>query len=380
VGPELALFFLAIPTALGVVLWLAARKGNMAPLEPNPPRERPKKVYAWGDQVLLAAAERHGLKHSLDIAKGLVGDLRIVLEASPHAAAPRNELSFPGEARFRRPLGLELELVGLRALQAGERVEISEELDMTFRVKALHPDQAKKLLAGDVGEALLYAARKGWAPRLDDRGLSFEVPGRASEETLAEAFAWLVDTARAILSARAVLPRPELEQRVLEAFAREADVRGGRVDQSSGELQLSLDAGEIRAFAQHSRDEGWRTTLSVELRHPIGAELHLGLEAERSAIQRWRKKDVQVGDAAFDAALVIAGESDEAVRELLGASARKALLALVSGVHHFELEPTELTSARNEAVHDAKALHEWVDATLAVVDALTPQTQRSAYR
>lgn len=376
-----ALFPVILGFGFVVALVVAALKSGVAPMQPSPPRERPKKILAWGDQVLLAAAQMHGLRHSLDVAQGRVDGLRVTLEAKPHAAAERRELRFLGGAVFPRPLGLELSVERAGALSlGGDFVPISDAFDMEFRASALHEDQAQKLLSGELGEALLYAERKGWEPRLDDEGLRVQVQGALSTETIQEGFDWLIQTARLVLETRAKLPLPELEQRVLDAFRSLAEARGGNVDQASRELVMESEHGEVRASLEHTKGKVWRTRLVVQLSRPLPADLHLGLESERSALERWRRPDVQLGDQAFDAAFVVKGESDEAVRAVLTETARERLLALKGQVQVLELEPTGLLVAKDEALDSPEPLASMLDAALGALDVLNPTATRSAYR
>jgi len=380
-GPEVVtvLAMIGVPVALISLLVYSVAKGKVPPMGDAPPREKPKKVYAFGDQVLMAAAERHGLGHDLDIARGQVDRIRFELKADPHAAAERNDLKFTGRARFPKPLGLDLE-VRRSGLLRGAGVPISDAFDMEFNADALHPDQAQKLLAGDLGEALLYAKRKGWSPELDDRGMSMSVPGRTDIGTLAEAFDWFIETACEVLKVRATLPRPELEQRVLGAFAKEAETRGGRVDRRTAELEIPSDVGEIRAAMEHEKGKHFRTTLTLTFARAVPAELHLSLERDRNAVERWRKSDVQVGDSDFDSTFVVGGENEEGVREALTDDARAKLLALAKQVASFELDPVAFATSRASAVDDPDELHDWVSAMLAAAEALCPRAEKSAYR
>jgi hypothetical protein len=379
VGSELLVALVGVPVAFIGFFIYAFSKSKVAPMLDNPPRMKPQKVYAFGDQVLMAAAERHGLRHDLDIAQGKVDGVRFDFKADPHAAAERTDLKFTGRARFPKPLGLDLE-VQRSGLLRGDGIAISDAFDIEFSVDALHADQAQKLLAGKLGDALLYGKRKGWSPELDDRGMSMSVPGRGDVETLAEAFDWFVETAREVLSVRAGLPRPELEQRVLDAFAKEAETRGGRVDRRTAELEIPSDVGELRASMEHEKGKHFRTTLTLTFARAVPAELHLSLERDRSAVERWRKSDVQVGDADFDATFVVGGEHEAGVREALTDDAREKLLAVAKEVATFELDPVAFGTSQARAVDDPDELHAWITAMLAAAEALCPRAEKSAYR
>ena len=138
---EILLPLLAYVGIMGAVLFYAARGSANAPLLPNPPRERHRRAYTLGDQVLAKASEQLGLKHDVDVASGRVGDLRVELAAVPEGTNP---VTFTGVARFPRSLGLELsvKLRGVLGGRAGKAI-VSDDFDHVFKVDAVHEDQAR---------------------------------------------------------------------------------------------------------------------------------------------------------------------------------------------------------------------------------------------
>lgn len=370
-GAEI-LVFLGIQAAVFTALFFALKGSADAPLEPNAPPEKPKKVLAYGDEVLARAAERHGLRQQLDVATGKVGELGVTLRAVPHAAVERVGLSFTGEAVFERGLGLEVEV----RPHGGDTSDFAE----AFEVEALHPDQAKALLGGELGDAFVDAKRRGWSPSLDDSRLAIEVPGQQPADEVDQAFVWLVETARAVLGARRALPRPALEQGVQDAFRAVAEQRGGRVDVGKNELLIETELGTLRAWLERRGKKAFRTVIGIELERSVPADLHLGLERDRSSLARWREPDLSVGQAEIDDTFVVRGESQEAVRAVLGEAARTKLLALVERVDGFELEPARMRLSKDNPLNDAAELLALVDHALAALGALCPSAPRSAYR
>lgn len=373
---EVVLPLLAYVGVLTGILWAVARKSAMAPIEPNPPRERVKRVYTLGDQVLAKASEQHGLKHDVDVATGRVGELRVEIAAMPDGTSP---VDFNAVARFPRSLGLELsvEQRGSFGGRGGDAV-VSDDFDHDFRVDALHADQARELLGGAVGEALVKGVSRGFRIELDDNELVMSVAANLGTERGVEAMSWLVRTAQAILDARARLARPELEQRVLDTFGSLARSLGGRVD--GDVLRLGLEEGELRAHVDHVSGKRFRTQLCLVFDKPLAIDLRLGLESERSRIARVRHKDIQVGQPSFDEVFVVMGEPEDEVRAALDAPMREELLALHERVDALSLTSTELEVAVDEALADRDALGELVEALVGVAQKLAPRKKHGAYR
>lgn len=373
---EVVLPILAYVGALTAILWAVAKKGANAPIEPNPPRERVARVYTVGDRVLAQAAKQHGLKHDVDVASGRVGELRVELAAVPDGTSP---VEFRGVARFPRSLGLELSVRKRGALggRAGEAV-VTDDFDHEFRVDALHADQARALLDGPAGEAMLKGVGRGFRVELDDHELTMAVGADLGTERGVEAASWLVQTATAISAARAKLPRPELQQRVLDSFSDLAKSLGGRVD--GDVLRLDLEEGELSAHVDRVSGKQFRTGLCLVFARPLSLDLRLGLESERSRFARFRHKDIQLGDPSFDEVFVVMGEPEEEVRAALDEALRAQLLALHQDVSALSATPTELEVTVDEALSDRDALGELIDRMVAVARSLAPQKRSGAYR
>lgn len=379
-GPEVVVLVL-LPIGFIAALWIAAKSGAVAPLEPVAPPEKPEVVYAFGDRVLLDAARRHGLRHELDAASGRVEGMTVTLRAVPHAAVEVERLKFAGEAVFPNELDLDLEVRPRDpAVDDPGPMKISEEVDSSFCVDALHEDQARTLLDSELGAALLDAYRSQWSPSLDDKALRIQVPGAQSEALLAEAFAWLLDTGRLVVRARRALPRSELEQAVQEVFRIVAEKNGGRVDVEHNELLIETDFGALRGSLERAGGREFRTVLLVDLEHAPAGGLHLGLESTRSALARWRQPDVLLGDDEFDATFVVKADDEDSARAVLDAPARAALLALAKRVDQFELEPERLFVATEQPIKDAAVLGSVLDAALNGLGTICPKVKRSPYR
>lgn len=371
---EIVLPLLAYVGALTTILWAVARKGTEAPIEPNPPRERMARVYTLGDKVLVQVAQQYGLKHDVDVASGRIGELRVELAAVPDGTNP---MEFRAVARFPRSLGLELS-VRRRSLGGRGETVVSNDFDHDFRVDALHADQARALLDGPAGEALLKGERRGFRIELDDHELALTLDADLGAERAVEAAGWLVQASNTILTARAKLPRPELQQRVLDCFNALAQSLGGRVD--GDVLCLDLEEGELSAHVDRVSGKQFRTELCLVFARPLSLDLRLGLESERSRFARFRHKDIRLGDPSFDEVFVVMGEPEDEVRALLDETLREHLLALREDVSTLSSTPTELEVTVDEALSDRDALGELVDRMVAVARGLAPQKRSGAYR
>lgn len=367
------LAFLGIMTG---VLVAAAKAGANAPIEPNPPRERPKRVYAPGDRVLAKVAEEHGLRHDVDVASGRVGDLSLEIAAVPDGTAPTR---FTGVARFRRSLGLELvvEQRGSFGGRSGDTV-VSKDFDHDFAVDALHLDQARALLEGPVAQAFTRAANRSLRVALDDESLSVAVDAGLGPERGIEAMSWLVTTARAIEEARARVKRPAMEQGMVDAFTSLAQGLGGNLH--GDELRLDLEEGELGAHVDRVSGKEFRTTLRLSFEKPLALDLRLGLESQRSRFERFRYKDIQLGDELFDEVFVVLGEPEEDVAAALDEPLRELLLTLHEGVDALLLSPTEIEVAVNRALADRDELETLVGSMREVARKLAPKRREGAYR
>ncbi|MBI3204993.1 MAG: hypothetical protein HYZ29_25880 [Myxococcales bacterium] len=373
---EILLPILAYVGIMGTVLWFAARKSANAPLEPNPPRERVARVYTLGDQVLTRVAQAHGLKHDVDVVTGRVGDLRVEIAVEPDGTQP---VTFNGVVRFPRSLGLDLRLRHRGALNAyGGVPVVSDDFDHVFQVEALHADQARGLLSAEAGAQLMTGASRGYYLKLDDDGLSLSVDAARGVDRSATALTWLIETAQAIVLARAGLRRPELEQRVHDSFTALAQGLGGRVE--GDELHLDLEEGELVSFVDHVTGKQFRTRLTLVFDKPLPVDLRLGLESEQSFFARFKHKDLQLGDDRFDRTFVVFGEPEDEVKGVIDAELRRTLVELSASVDSFTLTPTELELGVNSALSDRDALGNLVDAMRNVARALCPRRGQGAYR
>jgi hypothetical protein len=373
---EIVLPILAYIGIFGGLLWAASRKSASAPIEPNPPRSRPARAYTEGDRVLAAVAERHGLKHHIDEVTGRVGDVRFRLAAVPTGTLPEE---YSGRGRFVRSLGLDLSVVRRRGLGGrASDVVVSGDFDHEYRVDARHEDQARELLGGELGEALLKGASRGFGVSLDDDALEIAVNARRGVEACTEALSWLVVTSQAVVVARAGLKRPALEQRFLDSFAELAQSYAGKIREDV--LSLELESGELTLHVDHVSGKRFQTQLSLSFARPLAVDLRLGLEAERTRFERFRRRDVQTGHARFDEIFLVLGEPEEDVVSLLGEDVRQRLLELHELVDGITVTPTELDVRVDEAVADRETLGELVAKVDAVAQALCPRRAQGAYR
>lgn len=373
---EVLLPLLAYVGIMGGLLLYSARNSANAPIEPNPPLERSKRVYTEGDKVLAEIAQRHGLKHSVDVTAGRVDDLRVEFAALPSGTRP--EL-YRGVARFPRSLGLELEVRARGALGGGGGEPIvSEDFDHHFRVDALHADQAKALLEGELDDAFRKALTRGLKVSLDDAELKVSLDGRLGHERAVESAHWLIETAQAIRQARAALPRPAMQERILEAFNALAQSLGGVVEED--ELRLELEEGCLTAHVDRVQGKDFRTALSIAFARPLTTDVRLRLESDLTRFERWRHQDIELGDATFDAMFVVSGEPKDEISRLFSAEVRTSLLALEKKVDSLALTPTELDVTVDGALAEQMSLADLVESLRAIARLLGPARAQGAYR
>ena len=114
----------------------------------------------------------------------------------------------------------------------------------------------------------------------------------------------------------------------------------------------------------------------IEITAPLERHLDLGLAVHRSGLvsrvaELFGKRDVQVGDPAFDAAFAIRGDEPERVQALLTPRVRAELMAVRAS--DFELSDAELSSTRGvdreDAAHLEQALREAVRVARSVEEA-----------
>ncbi|MFO0569369.1 MAG: hypothetical protein U0263_27165 [Polyangiaceae bacterium] len=360
---------------IGAILYGVTKKSANAPIEKNPPREKVQRAFTIGDRVLDRVAGQFGLRHDVDMASGTVNGIQVAMSAEPSGTGPT---SFSGAARFARSLGLELAVTHRGALggRSGDPV-VSEAFDHEFEVEALHHDQAAALLAGELEERFLRAVARGARIELDDRELRLTMDASLGVDRAIELLTWLVETAGEIGAARTRLPRPELEQRLLEAFNSLAGNLGGTVD--DGELSLVLEEGKLRAHVEQ-QGKNFGTRIVLELARPLTLDLRLGLESDRSRFARWQKRDVTVGDAKFDDTFVVFGEPEDEVRSTLDRALREDLLALASDAESFAMSPTDLDVSVDHPLDEPSELGEWIERIRSVARHFVPQRSGGAYR
>jgi hypothetical protein len=363
---------------LSVLVWNALKKSANAPLEQLPPPERPKQVLTAGDRVLQAVANKYHLRNEVDVVRGRVDGAELVVAARPDGTMPTR---FEARVEFEKPLGLGLEVTPRRRLAAvAERdAVVNGDFDARFEVTATHLDQARTLLAGAVAQHLSLADQKAWDPRLNDEQLTFSVDARRGEDDARRAVDRIVTTARALELARSSVQRPDIERRVLDAFDVLAKARGGELSRADDTLVIDAEVGRLELDLR-SAGSYYETHVALELARPLGVELTIRLESERSMLQRWRSPDIAIGIADFDAKFVVRGEPEDEVRSLLAEPVRSALLALADRVSWLSLDSQQVAVLVGKAIPDAEALGSLLDAVLRVATALSPPTHRGAYR
>jgi hypothetical protein len=188
-------------------------------------------------------------------------------------------------------------------------------------------------------------------------------------ERFRAAFDVLAWAAQTILARRAVDP-PRWETGVASTWPPVARAWGLALEPRRG-----LAYGPVhgrRMAAQIHLDEGRLSThVVVEAMLPPGVELSLAKQEGDGFWKRlFRGQDIEVGDPAFDAAFVIKGGPEQAVRAILGPSARRAVLGLLSAGAAIELKDGTLGVWAPDSSHEPATLDHLLRGALEVVEAM----------
>jgi hypothetical protein len=235
------------------------------------------------------------------------------------------------------------------------------------------------LLGGEVAKRLLLAAQMGWAPKLDDRKLRLTASATAGEETVLRAIDHLVETARGVALARGKVQRPEVERQVVALFELMARARGGRVSPRTGVLELELEPGRLEVKLA-SAGSSVEIRAALELARPLGVDLRIGLESERSRLDRWRHPDVQLGDEAFDDRFQLRGGPEEDVRAIFGEPVRALLGELADRVTDLSVDSKRIKVDIDHPLSELDELTSLVETLSRLAKALSPRREHGAYR
>ena len=152
--------------------------------------------------------------------------------------------------------------------------------------------------------------------------------------------------------------------------------------ESNLSLQVEDEAGKLSVFVEHVRGSTWHTLFEFQLERRLARGVRLADSKASSLWNRWIGPDIRVGDDAFDAAFVVRGEPEEAVRTALTPELRKALLTLRQRIEHLTVDDGRISGRVSGVMSETRALEGAVHAMLAVGDAFVAKRRggRSAYR
>jgi hypothetical protein len=130
------------------------------------------------------------------------------------------------------------------------------------------------------------------------------------------------------------------------------------------------------------RDHGhyYETRARLDLALPIRLEITLGLERERSAVDRLRDPSIQLGAKEFDSIFIVRGEPVDEVRAFLTEPVRAALIAVAKLVDGLELRPGHLEVFVTRTISDYEELTTLFDSIATVARTLARELHRRAYR
>jgi hypothetical protein len=279
------------------------------------------------------------------------------------------------------PLRMGLE-VALKAVRTPWTSFDEQNVRNAFTVSALHEDQAGQLLDGWILRELVRARSSGFAPSVNDYSVTMRVSTGFQSQLLTQAIERTARLAEGLVRARVRIPPSALERTVERAFEPVARRFGGRLDRLNLALHVEDEAGKLSVFVEHVRGSAWQTVFELQLERRLGRGLRLADTRASSLWSRWLGPDIRVGDEAFDSAFVVRGESEEAVRAVLTAEMRAALLALRGKVEGLVVDDGRISGRIAGAVAETRVVEEGVHAMLAVGEAFvaTRRGAHSAYR
>jgi hypothetical protein len=225
-------------------------------------------------------------------------------------------------------------LFGQHDIQIGQA-----DFDQRFAVKGLDPEHVRRLLSGPPGAELLRAAGHFPSLTISDDRVVIEHNGYERD----------LDKVRASLEAVGRIGEALMAQRAREPAAWEGPLRAAWGAVAQG-WQLSFDApratieGVARGLRLRVRPHLFEghliTDLEFSLPSPPACSIALSPQHGGDGFFRrlFRGQDINLGDAAFDAAFVIKGEPEAEVRALLTPAARQRLMEARSMAEALELE------------------------------------------
>lgn len=243
--------------------------------------------------------------------------------------------------------------LGLHGLEEGAAMK--RVVDDAFRADVAARAAAMKLHDLWFGDASVYG-----------EFYSYE----ANPERYRAAFDLLTAAARQVMERRARNP-PPWEVAIARAWPALAKGWGFRLD-----VRRGLMHGEVRGRATSARvlvkNGAVLTHVDVDATLPQGCTLSLTRQEDGFFARLFRGQDVEVGDAAFDAAFVIKGEPESFVRAALMPAARRQILGLASAGASITLEDGKLSAWTNHLLTDLTQLDALMKAAFAAAEALCP--------
>jgi hypothetical protein len=229
--------------------------------------------------------------------------------------------------RLMRPTATELR-VGPNRGDRPTEIPIGYDFDQRFRVSSPRPERAARLLRGRLGNALVTADSLGFAVELDNTQVT--VVGRwiTRIDEVQSICRTGEELARQLIAAEGSLPRLLPWQKLATAWRAAAERLDARFDAEAHAIDKQTSIGRLWLHAGTLREERWFAELELQLDRPLPARFELTNEAARTLWERLTVKDIQLGDPAFDQTFFIATDQPQAVRELLDAEARGALVEL----------------------------------------------------
>lgn len=358
------LFFLAVPVAFAVV----ALKKDARP-SPRP--------LSRGEELRSQGFKREGEQWVKR-----VDQIELVLTVTPERGQLGDQVEVV--AQLLSPIATELEVTPTDGRIPSD-AEVGYDFDLRFRVKSPRADRAAKLLRSGTAQEMVAADVVGLNVSLDQEHV--RVVGRwiTNFPQVNGVQRAALGIARRLIAGELRLPELIPWPEVSRTWARVASELGASFDDEARLLTLESPSGVLRAHVRTEREERWFAELGADLGRPLPVELTLSDEGARSLWQRWTEKELEIDDAAFDAAFFIVCPDADAARALLGGDdLRRTLVELERRTGTLVVTRTRIEARFDgAAVVDGERLAVTLRATLSALEALADATAprgETAYR
>ncbi len=231
-------------------------------------------------------------------------------------------------------------------------------IDRAYIIRAVDREYAWTLLREpNLRDGLLRDASGPWRVILDDGSVRFERQKLEFDPgTLGPLLDRVTDLASRLRAARTRLPPPGLERTLRAAWAPFATANNLELDLHRSVMRGRYGGAEIEIEAVIINGRFW-TEFRIKFDRPLGLSLSLTREGSLAGVGKLLgAQDIQIGDPAFDAAFLVKGRPEAAVRALLTPEVRGRLLEVQRDAKHLVVKDDLLLAQVDWLVSEASHL------------------------